>query len=961
MTSPRVPDMTGHPPAPSRLTIVLAVLAPFIVLATLLLAWSAQHALGARQQQLDAEFARLARYFDAQKQFLLALDASSRRLSRLPFSHLSEAGTQISPPDSSVRVYQARQNTADLPYALICGTASTCEENGEPAGNQWYAIGNFLTDFYAAYWSGMSEAGPYLLFNDRTTGNSLGLPTSSQPQGISRTLPASQRAAVLTFVTGIDAATIPASPAAGVLWLRLPESPDLIAGLARINLPPHLWPDSKTPPRFFAAPLSRISRFLSAETTAGILSLTLQGQTLANDAAPLPEAAAPGFRLSARGAVFSLGRHGTSHAAVLVPYRELLRGHGWLGYTLAALLVLALIATWLALRWHQRRVLTPARHAAVQASEHAQLNQALLAQPQAAICIANRHHGRLLYANPLAQAWLQQGLPASLPSPLPPPLPLPDDPGLPLDAAGLLPIQQVDWCSRRLQASYMPIRHAGQEAWLCVLHDQAPLLRCQDNLRAARHQAGVALQTHRRFLAAIRNELDAPLHNLNEALAILSLVRPDALRQSVACIRQTTDELSRFLCNLQEIHRMDSGAVSLANAPLDPHRLLQDCIAEHQPQARQKGVLLFAHVDIAVPPGVKGDATRLQQIIHNFLHNAMQLTPAGHIIARLHARPADTDHATLVLQISDSGAGIPPDALQELASTFQAPADHPLPVHGSSLNLAVNARLARLMQADIRVTSEAGLGSSFVLTLTLPLAPAPTAAAAIRAAPILDGLQVFVRSPHAELSANISAWLDKFGAQARPVQGTPLPEATRSHGILLDVLMPRAHRPAEFAGTYATAGMPDAAGAAVNLSLPTADPMAIADGLQRAATPGVDGPAPRILATTTTATLTPDSQKTILSELSLIPGNYQSLFRDTMSEDTLALSQACTAGDATRVTWLLHRVHGILLALRQNGLAQLFQAHETAIRQLGLTPGTRTNLGSLVAETQALMDERLKD
>ena len=127
-------------------------------------------------------------------------------------------------------------------------------------------------------------------------------------------------------------------------------------------------------------------------------------------------------------------------------------------------------------------------------------------------------------------------------------------------------------------------------------------------------------------------------------------------------------------------------------------------------------------------------------------------------------------------------------------------------MRGTGLGLSICARLAKLMNNWIRVTSELGLGSSFSMALSLKPAagPAPTT-------PDLAGARVHVRSPHRELSEQVCLWLTMWGAHATPAPHVP-PPATESDEVLLDVLRAEDGPPSDWGGRYLSAREPGVRG-----------------------------------------------------------------------------------------------------------------------------------------------------
>ena len=157
-----------------------------------------------------------------------------------------------------------------------------------------------------------------------------------------------------------------------------------------------------------------------------------------------------------------------------------------------------------------------------------------------------------------------------------------------------------------------------------------------------------------------------------------------------------------------------------------------------------------------------GDAGRIRQILANLVSNAIKFTEAGHVIVRLRAVDQPNGNQLLTLQVVDTGIGIGAQEQSQLFLPFYQIDSASHTVRGTGLGLSICARLAKLMNSWIRVTSELGLGSSFSMALSLKPAagPAPTT-------PDLAGARVHVRSPHRELSEQVCLWLTMWAPTPR--------------------------------------------------------------------------------------------------------------------------------------------------------------------------------------------------
>jgi signal transduction histidine kinase len=241
--------------------------------------------------------------------------------------------------------------------------------------------------------------------------------------------------------------------------------------------------------------------------------------------------------------------------------------------------------------------------------------------------------------------------------------------------------------------------------------------------REARRLAEAQSAAKDNFLAMLGHELRNPLAAIAGALQVLDM--PAANAQMAAHARdigrRQARHLTRIVDDLLDVRRILSGKVELKRTRLDAGALLLHCCETRQ--IVDAGVHAWT---VAVPPlWVDGDATRLEQVFDNLLHNAMKYTPAGGTIA-VRAHAAD---GMAVIEVSDTGIGMAPGTLPLI---FEALVQGPVGIDraqgGLGLGLALVRELAALHGGSVTAASPGpGQGSTF--TLRLPLAATPARSA----------------------------------------------------------------------------------------------------------------------------------------------------------------------------------------------------------------------------------------
>jgi signal transduction histidine kinase/CheY-like chemotaxis protein len=227
-----------------------------------------------------------------------------------------------------------------------------------------------------------------------------------------------------------------------------------------------------------------------------------------------------------------------------------------------------------------------------------------------------------------------------------------------------------------------------------------------------------------RFLAAASHDLRQPMHALNlylGTLAGLELSAPaKATLGNVSQCAQTMDEMFHALL---DISRLDAGAVQPELRELAIAPLLERIRLEFEPQVRAKGL------ELRVAPcsaSIRADPAFVERILRNLVSNAVRYTRRGRILVGCRRK-----HGALQIAVHDTGPGIAPEEQRLVFEEFYQSANPERHrSKGMGLGLAIVERLAKLMQASVRLVSRPGDGSMFALELPLAACAAAGAQAA---------------------------------------------------------------------------------------------------------------------------------------------------------------------------------------------------------------------------------------
>ncbi|WP_051916650.1 MULTISPECIES: ATP-binding protein [unclassified Serratia (in: enterobacteria)] len=450
----------------------------------------------------------------------------------------------------------------------------------------------------------------------------------------------------------------------------------------------------------------------------------------------------------------------------------------WLSCAALLLLLLSTLGGLLYMRWHNRHVILPTQETQRQILENDAFNQTLIQTAPVALCLIARDNGHLLFANALGLDWLDT------------------TPGQPLKnteaMAALLnlvqyatqdgTIERFDISSERtLYVTYAPTRYKQQDAILCAFTDVTSHAEVERNLIRARKAANDADEAKTTFLATMSHEIRTPLYGALGTLELLSMTQLNSQqRQYAERIEDASQMLLQIISNILDINKIRAGQLQLEQTTFNPRELVQNCTSTYAGMAYRKGLLLFSTVTTDVPVKIAGDPAKLRQILNNLISNAIKFTETGFIIVRLGLIENVSSRPRLLLEVCDSGIGISKHRQEKLFTPFYlADTEHNI-AGGAGLGLSICARLAELMNTKIQFRSEPMMGSRFFFELEFRrLFEAPPVK------PELHKSKVWVRTPHPELTENICAWLNQWGARATAVD--EIPEAIDASAVMLDV------------------------------------------------------------------------------------------------------------------------------------------------------------------------------
>jgi len=221
------------------------------------------------------------------------------------------------------------------------------------------------------------------------------------------------------------------------------------------------------------------------------------------------------------------------------------------------------------------------------------------------------------------------------------------------------------------------------------------------------------------FLATVSHEIRTPL---NAILPTTELLLDGKMGRQQRYLVENIDHGARMLLqivnDILDFSKMEAGAVSLESLDFDVHEVLERTVSFFAGRAHEKRLELVGIIGPEVPRIVRGDPSRLEQVLNNLMGNAIKFTASGEVVVHLESGGKVCEGICLRFRVSDTGIGIAPEARSRVFQAFaQADGSMSRKYGGTGLGLAITRRLVELMGGEIDFESELGIGTTFWFTV----------------------------------------------------------------------------------------------------------------------------------------------------------------------------------------------------------------------------------------------------
>jgi signal transduction histidine kinase/AmiR/NasT family two-component response regulator len=269
---------------------------------------------------------------------------------------------------------------------------------------------------------------------------------------------------------------------------------------------------------------------------------------------------------------------------------------------------------------------------------------------------------------------------------------------------------------------FMSIRFVRESYWKTYFQSAFVKTAIQaQRFRSDKEAADLASRHKSDFLAHMSHEIRTPMNAILGIAEVLSETDLDAQqRQYLQTLYQSGEILLDIINDILDLSKIEAGRIRLETIAFDLRKLFLDTVEVMRVRAWQKGVPILLDIDPGVPLIWMGDPTRVRQILVNLIGNAIKFTDTGNIRVNVSPRNPENRNAGFLVQVADTGIGIAPEKRDEIFSPFsQEDVSTTRKYGGTGLGLTICRRLAELMGGSIRVESELGQGSTFIVDLPL--------------------------------------------------------------------------------------------------------------------------------------------------------------------------------------------------------------------------------------------------
>jgi len=306
------------------------------------------------------------------------------------------------------------------------------------------------------------------------------------------------------------------------------------------------------------------------------------------------------------------------------------------------------------------------------------------------------------------------------------------------DLAIITKARELSKAKQSFEVDLLIYRKDGQPLWISVINsiildangnidkyveviiDITAKKKAELELIATKEEALQLNRAKDMFISVMSHEIRTPL---NAVIGISHLLMDDnpapSQKENLSILKFSADNLMTLINDVLDFTKVETGNIELEKVNVDMRDLVNSVVNSMQFKAQFKGIYLKSEIDENLPQFVKGDKTRICQILLNLVGNSVKFTEKGGIVIDLKVIEQTNKEVRIRFEVSDTGIGIPADKINTVFESFkQAEADTSRLYGGTGLGLAITKRLVELHDSRINIESIYGQSSKFWFTIT---------------------------------------------------------------------------------------------------------------------------------------------------------------------------------------------------------------------------------------------------